>query len=268
MASFEEKRVALGSHLSSLQKVLVAFSGGVDSTLLLKVAFDTLGENVLAVTADSPSVPRRELAEAGRIAGEIGARHLVVQTSEIDNNNYASNPINRCYFCKVELYTRLFEVADHEDIRYVANGTNTDDLGDYRPGLQAADEHKVVSPLRDAGLTKDDVRNLARKLGLPIWDKPASPCLSSRIPYGSSVTHEKLAMIEAAESILKALKSKELRVRHFGVKARIEVPASDFSLLRSHLHVVEERFKAIGFDEIELAEFRSGALNSQIRSLT
>jgi len=173
--------------------------------------------------------------EAKSVAEQIGARHLIVQTEEMDDENYAQNPVNRCYFCKFELYAKLIEIARQENIPYIANGTNMDDLGDYRPGLQAAAEFKVVSPLKEAGLTKQDIRDLAKQFGLQIWDKPATPCLSSRIPYGSAVTPEKLAMIEAAENFLKEFAIKELRVRHFGETARIEVHEKHFQLLKNKL---------------------------------
>lgn len=247
--------------LTRYESLIVAFSGGVDSALVLKVAYEVLGSKVLAVTADSPSVPRQEIAEAQRLAKSIGARHLVMTTEEIRNANYVANPADRCYFCKSELYWKLAEIARREQISYVANGTNVDDLGDYRPGLQAAAEYQVVSPLKEAGLTKADVRNLAKRLDLEIWDKPASPCLSSRIPYGMEVTPQKLAAIEAAESYLRELGLVELRVRHFGKKARIETHKRAFSVIERNYSQIVQELKTLGFEEIELSEFKSGALN-------
>jgi uncharacterized protein len=255
----------LQSLLARLESLIVAFSGGVDSALVLKVAFEVLGTKVLAVTADSPSVPRREIAGARRIARAIGARHLVIQTEETRNADYIANPANRCYFCKSELYSKLAELARGERIRYVANGTNVDDLGDYRPGLQAATEYRVVSPLKEARMAKADVRELARRLNLEIWDKPASPCLASRIPYGQAVTPGKLATIEAAEACLRGLGIRELRVRHFSKKARIETHKSDFGIIEQNYNQIIQKFKAVGFEEIELAEFKSGALNAGLR---
>jgi uncharacterized protein len=255
----------LKSLLARLESLIVAYSGGVDSALLLKVAHEVLGSKVLAVTADSPSVPRREIAEARRSAQTIGARHLVLATEEIQNNNYAANPANRCYFCKSELYSRLAEIARREEIRYIANGTNVDDLGDYRPGLQAAAEYQVVSPLKEAGFTKADVRELAKRLHLEIWDKPASPCLASRIPYGQEVTPQKLATVESAEEYLRGLGIRELRVRHFGNKARIETRKHDFRIIEQNYNQIVQKFKAIGFEEIELAEFKSGGLNAVLK---
>lgn len=249
------------SYLGSLESLIVAFSGGVDSGLLLKVACEVLGERVLAVTSDSPALPRMELSESKRVANGMGARHLVIPTYETKNEDYIRNPLNRCYFCKFELYSTLFQIAKREHIKHIANGTNLDDLGDYRPGLQAASEFKVISPLKDAGLSKNEVRFLARHLGLDICDKPATPCLASRIPYGIRVTPEKLAMIEKAEQFLKELEVKELRVRHFGKLARIETNASDFPVIHENMDLISSRFKEIGFDDIQINEFRSGALN-------
>ncbi|MFQ6113510.1 MAG: ATP-dependent sacrificial sulfur transferase LarE [bacterium] len=258
MAKYEQ----LKAILARLESLIVAYSGGVDSVFLFRVAYEVLGSKVLAVTADSPSVPRREIAEAQRLAQTIGARHLVIQTEEIQDANYAANPVNRCYFCKSELYSRLAEIARREEIHYVANGTNLDDLGDYRPGLQAATEYQVVSPLKEAGLTKAEVRNLAEWLDLEVWDKPASPCLASRIPYGQEVTPQKLAAIEMAEEFLREFGIRELRVRHFGKKARIETHKCDFDVLQQNYEDIVEKFKALGFEEIELMEFKSGALNA------
>ena len=236
------KYAQLRGFIKNLKRLIIAFSGGIDSTLVLKVAHDDLGDGVLAVTADSPSVPRNELREAERFAKSIGARHLIIQTDEMQNQSYVQNPANRCYFCKSELYSKLAEVAGRENFQFIANGTNTDDLGDYRPGLQAAEEFQVVSPLKEALLTKTEVRLLAKKLNLEIWDKPASPCLSSRIPYGSSVTAEKLAMIEAAENFLKSLCIKDLRVRHFGQKARIEVSKKELVFIEKNFHKISAKF--------------------------
>ena len=265
MENLEHKYNKLNRLLRKLSSLIVAFSGGIDSTLLLKVAYDILGDHVLAVTADSPSVPRKELEEAKKIARKIGAKHLIIQTEETQNENYLKNPANRCYFCKVELYSKLLETAKREKISYIANGTNKDDLADYRPGLQAAQEYQVISPLQEASLTKNDIRILARKLDLEIWDKPASPCLSSRIPYGSQVTLKKLTMIEEAEDFLKNLDIKELRVRHFEQKAMIETNKHDFDIVQKNFQFIKTKFNKIGFKEIELMEFKSGSLNSLLK---
>ncbi|MFQ5753314.1 MAG: ATP-dependent sacrificial sulfur transferase LarE [bacterium] len=262
MDSIELKYQKLKRQFKKLNSLIVAYSGGIDSALLLKVAYEVLGEHVLAVTADSPSVPRGELEEAKRIAKIIGVRHVIIKTSEMQVENYVQNSTNRCYFCKSELYSKLIEIARRENISYIANGTNLDDLGDYRPGLQAAQEFQVISPLKEANLTKEDIRALAKQLHLEIWDKPATPCLSSRIPYGNEVTTKKLAMIEAAEDFLKSLNIRELRVRHFGHRARIETHPEDFEIIQKNFQSISARFNRIGFHEIELQEFKSGALNN------
>jgi uncharacterized protein len=250
--------------LRSLESVVVAYSGGIDSARVLKLATDELGENALGVTADSPSVPRKELAEAKRLAADMGARHHVINTEEFKDENYTSNPGNRCYFCKTELYGRLRELARERSIAHIANGTNVDDLGDHRPGLVAADEAQIISPLRDAGLTKAEVREVAKQLGMEVWDKPASPCLSSRVPYGSVVTLQKLSSIENAESFIDELGIRERRVRHFGQKARIEVNHADLPTMKAAIPRIKEKFHALGFTEIEVTEFRSGNLNAAL----
>lgn len=262
----EKKLEKLKSELSQYDDLIIAYSGGLDSALLLKVAHMVMGERVLAVISDSPSIPRSELEGAVRFAGETGARLRVINTLEVEKEDYAKNPVNRCYFCKTELYKFVEQVAKEEGIRYIANGTNVDDLGDYRPGLKAADEHQVVSPLKDAGLTKDDIRAVARQLGLEIWDKPASPCLASRIPYGSSVTPEKLAQVEKAEEFVKAFGVRELRVRHFGEKAVLEVNPEYLDIVESSLPEIMSGFKELGFKEFEIIEFKSGSLNNLINT--
>lgn len=264
MVELEGKERRLREIVRGHGELLVAYSGGVDSGLVLKVAHDELGRLAMGVTAYSPAVPRRELQEALRLARSIGAAHRVVRTGEIDDPRYAANPINRCYFCKSTLYASLADFARSHGYRTIANGTNLDDLADHRPGLQAADEFRVVSPLREAGLSKTDVRALARKLDLAAWDKPASPCLASRIPYGSPVTREKLASIDEAEEYLRALGVRDLRVRHFGTRARVEVARAEIGPLTVQLDAIRDRLRRIGFDEVELIELRSGALNDSL----
>jgi uncharacterized protein len=261
MEELEYKYKNLISIIRRLRTLIVAFSGGIDSALLLKVANDSLEDRVLAVTADSPSIPRRELEQAKRIAKKIGARHLIIQTDETKNQNYMINPFNRCYFCKSELYSKLLEIAMSKKIQFIANGTNLDDLQDYRPGLQAAQEYHIISPLKDARLNKGDIRALAKRLNLEIWDKPASPCLSSRVPYGQKITVRKLDMIEKAENYLKDLGIKELRVRHFGKKARIEVNKISLKSIQTNYLSIDNKFIEIGFKEIEIKELKSGSLN-------
>ena len=256
-----QKYGELKSEIKKLNGAIVAFSGGVDSALVLKVAYGILGEKIIAVTADSHSLPRRELEETKKIAKEIGAIHLIINTEETENENYLKNPGNRCYYCKTELYTKLKVLSKQLGIKNILNGTNFDDLGDYRPGLLAADENSIISPLKNAKLTKNDVRELAKQLNLKAWDKPSSPCLSSRVPYGQEITLRKLKMIEEAENFLKDLGIRELRVRHFGPKARIEVNEKDKMIIKNNFESINKKFNDIGFDEILVSNFKSGNLN-------
>lgn len=257
----KKKYEILKNEIKKLGSAIVAFSGGVDSVLVLKAAYDALGDKAIAVTADSPSLPRRELEETKKIAKEIGARHLIMNTEETENPNYLKNPNNRCYYCKTELYTKLKIVSKKLGINNILNGTNLDDLGDYRPGLKAADEHKIISPLKDAKLAKNEVRELAKYLGLKSWDKPSSPCLSSRVPYRQEITLKKLKMIEEAENYLKGFGIRELRVRHFGTTARIEVKESDKIIIDEKSTLINKKFNEIGFNEIKVSNFKSGSLN-------
>ncbi len=259
-----QKYLILKRQIKRLDGAIVAFSGGVDSALILKIAYDELGDKVIAVTADSASLPRRELEETKKIAERIGAKHLIIETQETENKNYLNNPIDRCYYCKSELYSKLKKIANQLGIKNIINGTNLDDLDDYRPGLQAAKENNVISPLKDVGLKKDDVRELAKHFKLEVWDKPSSPCLSSRIPHNQAITLKKLAMVEEAENILKDLGIRELRVRHFGEIARIEVNDKGEEILKNNFFYVEKRFSQIGFVEIIIQPFKSGSLNLMI----
>ena len=260
-----QKYAELKESIRKLDSAIVAFSGGIDSALVLKAAFDVLGNKAIAVTADSPSLPRRELEETKKIAKQIGARHLIIETEETKNSNYLKNPSDRCYYCKSELYSELKEASLQLGIKNILNGTNFDDISDYRPGLKAADENSIISPLKDAKLTKNDVRELAKYLGLEIWDKPSSPCLSSRVPYGNEITLQKLSMIEEAENFLKDFGIKELRVRHFGNIARIEVNESDKPIVDYNFNLIKKKFNDIGFNEIEISNFKSGSLNLMIK---
>jgi pyridinium-3,5-biscarboxylic acid mononucleotide sulfurtransferase len=268
--TLEEKLADLRALVRSLESVVVAFSAGADSTLVAKVAADELGERALAVTSASESLAERELGEALAYAEQLGIRHRVVYTNELANPDYLANPTNRCYHCKTELYTHLEELAAREGYRHVANGLNLDDLGDYRPGLQAANEHGVRAPLQEAGLTKADVRALSKLLEIPTWDKPAMACLSSRVPYGEEITREKLSQIDRAEQFLRDLGYRQLRVRHHGQVARIELPPEDMpGFLAAHAAAATTHLKALGFlyVTLDLQGFRSGSMNEALKGV-
>jgi uncharacterized protein len=267
--SLHAKRDRLLEILRGLETVVVAFSGGIDSTVVAQAAFLALGECATAVTADSPSVPRDEINEARQLAQQIGIRHLVVTTDEFADPNYTRNDGSRCYFCKSELYSRIETLLPELGTSVMCSGANLDDQGDYRPGLKAAAEHRVRHPLQEAGFTKADVRALALEWGLPTWDKPASPCLSSRLAPGVEVTRERTARVEAAEKMLHELGWRECRVRlHEGELARVEVPAA--TLVRLADPQIREgfvrRLKELGFKYVtlDLEGFRSGSLNDLV----
>jgi len=263
------KRDRLLAMLAELPGAAVAFSGGIDSTVVAKAAYLALGPTAIAVTADSPSVPRRELALARELAQRIGIRHIVVGTEEFDNPDYLKNDGNRCYHCKSELYSRIERLLPELGISVMVSGANLDDRGDYRPGLTAAAEHAVRHPLQEAGFTKADVRALAKHWGLPTWDKPASPCLSSRVAPGVAVTLERTARIEAAEEFLRSLGLRDCRVRcHAGELARIEVPLGEVAKLAAEpvRGNLAREFRRLGFQFIalDLDGFRSGSLNQLV----
>jgi pyridinium-3,5-biscarboxylic acid mononucleotide sulfurtransferase len=260
------KRDRLLAILRDCRKVVVAFSGGIDSTVVAKAAFLALGDHASAVTADSASVPRAEVAEAKRLAEDIGIAHRIVQTDEFEDPNYLRNDGSRCYYCKSELYGRIESLLPELGNPIICSGANLDDDGDYRPGLTAAREHAVRHPLQEAGFTKADVRSLAQSWDLPIWDKPASPCLSSRLAPGVEVTTERTARVEAAELYLRSLGFRECRVRlHQDELARIEVPLEGLAALAvpGQREALAARFRELGFRFItlDLEGFRSGNLN-------
>lgn len=266
----DAKAEALRALLKGLGRVALGFSGGVDSTLLLRAALDVLGPgNVLAVIADTPSLPRKEFAEALRLAETMGAECVVVDPGELSDPDYAANPADRCYFCKKHLFESIAEAAGERGFAQVLDGSNADDAGDYRPGRRAAGELGVKSPLMEAGLTKGEIRALSRNAGLPTADKPAMACLASRIPYGTPVTVGVLAQVERAEEVLRAAGFAQCRVRHHGEVARIEVPVADIPrLLDGSVRETAVRdIKAAGYRYVtlDLQGYRMGSLNEGVR---
>lgn len=258
-----QKLVTLRSLIRASGSALVAYSGGVDSGLVMAVAHQELGERALACIGVSPSYPAREMRAAIQLAEELGVPYRLVNTEEYLDESYAANPANRCYFCKSELHDRLKSIAAAEGWKVVFDGNNTSDLGDYRPGMEAARKRAVRSPLIEAGITKPEVRELARHLGLPVWDKPAMACLSSRVPHGTPITPELLRQIEQAEDVLFDLGFRQFRVRHHGEIARLELPPEDFAPALAHHETIVNGIKAAGyrFVTLDLAGFRSGSLN-------
>jgi len=264
----KEKYELLKDIIKKKESAAIAFSGGVDSTFLLKAAKEVLGDNVIAVTATSSTYPKRELNEAIKYAKDVKAKHLIISSEELDIEGFAMNPKNRCYYCKKELFTKINNIALENGVKYVFDGSNLDDTGDYRPGMQAAKELNVISPLKEAGLTKNDIRELSKELGLPTWDKPSFACLSSRFPYGNKITLPKLTMVDKAEQFLLDLGITQVRVRHHGEIARIEVAPTEREKFynQGFMDYVGNEFKKIGFTYVtlDLLGYRTGSMNETL----
>jgi uncharacterized protein len=264
----QDKFSVLKNRIKQMQSLAVAYSGGVDSTFLLKVAHEILQGNAIAVTAQSPIYPEREFRQAVEFARHVGAKQTVVQFEALDLKGFADNPVNRCYLCKKALFSKIIVAARRHDIRHVADGSNVDDLDDYRPGTQAARELGVVSPLQEAGLNKDDIRILSKELGLPAWDKPPFACLASRFPYGQKITGEKLEQVDQGEQLLLDLGFRQARVRHHGDTARIEVSANERNRFfdTALMDEIYNKIRLLGFTyvSLDLKGYRTGSMNEAV----
>jgi len=264
----EKKLIDLKEIISSMKSVIIAFSGGVDSSFLASVAFEVLGDKAIAVTSDSTVYPQQEVQEAKKIAKEIGIYHEIFFTEELNIPEFSNNPPERCYHCKKELFSKLWEIAREKGFKHVADGTNYDDLDDFRPGIKASAELNVSAPLKDVKLTENEIRKLSQERGLITWNKPSMACLASRFPYGTHITPEKLLVVGEAEQYLKKLGVKQLRVRHHGDTARIEVNPKDMKLffMESYREKIVKKFKQLGYTytTLDLRGYRTGSMNESL----
>jgi len=255
--------------LSDMRSVLIAYSGGTDSTFLLKIAANVLGDKAIAVTASSETYTPQELREAKKNAEVIGAQHIIVYTDELNDPNFSSNPPDRCYYCKRELFTKLTELAKRHRLNSIIDGSTRDDEMDFRPGMRAVAEFGIKSPLKDAGFTKEDIRTLSKEMNLPTWDKPPLPCLSTRFPYGTQITKEKVLRVGRAEEFLAGFGIRQLRVRDHGNIARIEVLRADMPIFLDEeiSNVIVEKFKALGYSYIalDIQGYRMGSMNEPLK---
>ncbi len=257
----------LKSNLRNMESVAIAYSGGVDSTFLVNVAYKLLGQKAMAVTATSSTYPQRELNQAINFTKQLGIKHLIINSEETEIDDFSKNPSNRCYYCKKELFSKIKQIANEEHINYVLDGSNIDDKTDYRPGIKALKELSVVSPLKDVGLTKKEIKELSRAMNLDTWDKPAFACLASRFPYGTEITKSRLKMVEKAEDYIREMGVKQFRVRFHNEVARIEVLKDDFSRIIEHSEEITKTFKKLGFNYItlDIEGYRTGSLNEVLK---
>lgn len=265
--NLHKKLFRLRCILSKMKSVLIAYSGGVDSSFLLKVAKDVLAKNVLAVTAKSPLYPEDEIRQAKKLARKLGAKHIIINTNELKNPDFTKNSVNRCYLCKKELFEKLTKIAKKNSLNFISDGSNLDDNRDYRPGSLAVREFKVRSPLKEAKLTKRDIRELSKSFRLSTWNKPAFACLASRIPYHEKINENNLSKVKKGEQIIKKLGIKQVRLRHYKNLARIEVGKKELMDIIKHRKIIINKLKKLGYNYIciDLQGYRTGSLNEVLR---